>query len=308
MPPLTPDQQTLITAGTQIANTGINAMAQSNLNKKTQRWNEKIMGIQRQQSLEDWTMQNKYNSPQAQMQRLKDAGLNPNLIYGTVDNSSSVVRSTDAKSWNPQAIRTELDAAPVMDTYYNAQVKEQTINNLKEQNNLIKAQQDHLAAQDANLLASTNMTNFNMGQKSRLAETQFQVAQSNLEFIKNRIQTEIGKSYLQTEDIKLRQAQTKSTLSRYETNEAMRQPTLKAAAEKILQIRAQTANTIEQKRLIQNQADRVRQDYRLNLFEERMRKTGGSTKDPYWIRQLSNYLLEDSPAAMGQKFDRFFNK
>lgn len=29
-----------------------------------------------------WNMQNEYNSPKAQMQRLKDAGLNPNLIYG----------------------------------------------------------------------------------------------------------------------------------------------------------------------------------------------------------------------------------
>ena len=30
-----------------------------------------------------WKMQNQYNLPKAQMQRLKDAGLNPNLIYGS---------------------------------------------------------------------------------------------------------------------------------------------------------------------------------------------------------------------------------
>ena len=29
-----------------------------------------------------WNMQNEYNSPSAQVQRLKDAGLNPNLMYG----------------------------------------------------------------------------------------------------------------------------------------------------------------------------------------------------------------------------------
>lgn len=33
-------------------------------------------------NLEMWNMQNAYNSPQQQMQRLKEAGLNPNLVYG----------------------------------------------------------------------------------------------------------------------------------------------------------------------------------------------------------------------------------
>ena len=34
------------------------------------------------QNVNFWNMQNKYNTPLAQMQRFKDAGLNPNLIYG----------------------------------------------------------------------------------------------------------------------------------------------------------------------------------------------------------------------------------
>ena len=35
---------------------------------------------QRRWSLKDWQMQNKYNSPLQQMQRLKEAGLNPHHI------------------------------------------------------------------------------------------------------------------------------------------------------------------------------------------------------------------------------------
>ncbi len=34
------------------------------------------------QNIEFWNMQNAYNDPSAQMARLKQAGLNPNLIYG----------------------------------------------------------------------------------------------------------------------------------------------------------------------------------------------------------------------------------
>lgn len=37
---------------------------------------------ERQSALDFWNMQNEYNSPKAQMQRFKDAGLSPHLIYG----------------------------------------------------------------------------------------------------------------------------------------------------------------------------------------------------------------------------------
>ena len=40
-----------------------------------------------------WNMQNEYDTPQQQMSRLQQAGLNPNLVYGgnTVGNTSSSV-------------------------------------------------------------------------------------------------------------------------------------------------------------------------------------------------------------------------
>ena len=47
------------------------------------------LGAKRRQKTADkqnvafWKMQNQYNTPKEQMQRLKDAGLNPNLIYGS---------------------------------------------------------------------------------------------------------------------------------------------------------------------------------------------------------------------------------
>lgn len=45
-----------------------------------------------QRSVEMWHMQNMYNSPEAQMQRFKNAGLNPHLIYGqgNAGNASSM--------------------------------------------------------------------------------------------------------------------------------------------------------------------------------------------------------------------------
>lgn len=44
---------------------------------------------QNNRQLEWWNMQNEYNSPSAQMERLVKAGLNPNLMYGQMQSSNA---------------------------------------------------------------------------------------------------------------------------------------------------------------------------------------------------------------------------
>lgn len=65
-------------------------------NKRIMRFQREQYDRQRQDSLSDWHMQNAYNDPAAQMQRLRDAGLNPNLMYGqgTVGNAETPRQST----------------------------------------------------------------------------------------------------------------------------------------------------------------------------------------------------------------------
>lgn len=59
-----------------------NAFGQSNATKSFERQKE-LMRLQNQYAVENWSRENTYNTPQAQMQRLKAAGLNPNLVYGS---------------------------------------------------------------------------------------------------------------------------------------------------------------------------------------------------------------------------------
>lgn len=42
---------------------------------------KELMALQNQYSVENWNRENAYNTPKAQMERLKSAGLNPNLVY-----------------------------------------------------------------------------------------------------------------------------------------------------------------------------------------------------------------------------------
>lgn len=97
----------IIAAGISAAASGGNALATSKLNKKTRQWNEKMYATQRADALADWQMQNAYNSPEQQMARLEQAGLNPNLVYGdgATAVSNTQVRSSDTGNLNPQTPR-----------------------------------------------------------------------------------------------------------------------------------------------------------------------------------------------------------
>ena len=124
-----------ITALAAVATQAGNSLAQSSMNRKTREWNEKQYGKQRADALADWSRTNEYNSPLQQMARLKEAGLSPHLIYGGGANSiSQPVRSTDTKSWSPQA--PQFDGGQVVAQYFGVQ----------QQQNALKIQQEQITS------------------------------------------------------------------------------------------------------------------------------------------------------------------
>lgn len=124
-----------ITALAAVATQAGNSLAQSSMNRKTREWNEKQYGKQRTDALADWARTNEYNSPLQQMARLKEAGLSPHLIYGGGANSiSQPVRSTDTKSWSPQA--PQFDGGQVVSQYFGVQ----------QQQNALKIQQEQITS------------------------------------------------------------------------------------------------------------------------------------------------------------------
>ena len=67
-----------------------NADSTEETNKKNHQNDQDLMYAQHDLNVADWHMANAYNSPDQQMRRYKQAGLNPNLIYGQMSNSPSV--------------------------------------------------------------------------------------------------------------------------------------------------------------------------------------------------------------------------
>jgi len=117
----------LIAGAASLGSSLINANSTARTNQRQQDYNEKMYDRQRADALADWNMQNAYNSPSQQMQRYKEAGLNPNLIYGQMTNSP-VVRSTDMKT--PDFVAPKIgDLGSTLGKYYEMQQQDLTIKN-----------------------------------------------------------------------------------------------------------------------------------------------------------------------------------
>lgn len=104
----------ILTGGATLQASGMNVNAEKEMMRENFAQNEKMFGMQQTENQrvfeqnkmynaeiwekekayaeEMWTKQNAYNSPAAQMQRMKEAGLNPNLMYGqgTTGNATAI--------------------------------------------------------------------------------------------------------------------------------------------------------------------------------------------------------------------------
>lgn len=95
-------------------------------------WNRKNMDYQNNLMISNWNMQNAYNHPAAQMARFREAGLNPNLIYGQTNMAGSV--GTPSAGGSPSAIMSNI-------------VGREQVRNMRAQNNNLVQQNDNLHAQ-----------------------------------------------------------------------------------------------------------------------------------------------------------------
>lgn len=107
----------------------------------------------RQNALSDWNRLNMYNTPQQQMQRFKEAGLNPNLIYKQT-NEASPIRSTDFVA--PKIDETQLD---VLAKTNNIEVQKLNLESMKLRNQNQELQNEVLAAQLPDLKQKVGIQN-----------------------------------------------------------------------------------------------------------------------------------------------------
>lgn len=116
---------------------------------KTIQANKELAKYSYSKDLEMWERANAYDNPAAQMQRLKDAGLNPNLVYG----SGSVTGNSSSTLPKYQTPRVDYNYEPavqnvggVLDQYLNMTMKQAQVDNLREQRKSLQSDAINKAA------------------------------------------------------------------------------------------------------------------------------------------------------------------
>lgn len=192
-----------ITAGNSLLNHFIGGQDMQNQQQwneqqaqNQQQWNQQMQNQQWNQQLSFWHMMNQYNSPQAQMARFKEAGLNPHLIYGqgNAGNAASV-QTPDVKGYTRAEASNHIRGLDVFGDFNRFQ-------NIQAQTDNLESQSE-LASQNALLAAQKTANEVILGRKGQLdydiarelKDTQVEAAKTALE----KAQRDVRKSDLDIE-------------------------------------------------------------------------------------------------------------
>lgn len=186
---------------------------------------------QRSDALADWQMQNEYNSPAAQMQRFKDAKLNPNLIYGQMSQGATV-RTSSPGNYSPRApqVETSMFANSLM-AMYDLMLKQAQTDNLKAAADLTRQQREQVRVHTASEAQE-------MGFRGALFPTSLEQARETLR--KTMVETTVISA--QNERAALLNAQT-----------------LMKGVQEILLLKLQQANMIQDNEIKQREVQRIEQ-------------------------------------------------
>lgn len=116
-----------------------NAEAQERQNEQDRQFQREMYEWSRWDAQSDWKREAEYNSPAQQMQRLREAGLNPNLIYGKgADNTIGSIRAGQMTGGSQPAPKRDPSIVPnAIDKFYQ-------LNNMQAQLRNINANTDNL--------------------------------------------------------------------------------------------------------------------------------------------------------------------
>lgn len=287
--PKTMDPLTIASAAGSI----INPIAQMLQNKSNQKFAEKQYATQRTDALADWTRTNDYNHPSAQMQRLREAGLNANLVYGKgADNTSAMVRSSSAQSPTTQAPRVDTGAInQSILTRNNLALGQAQTDNLRKQNTILDQQNLELMAKIKNIDAQTAET------LARIPTYQSQMNKQKVDTDMATFQYNMAQSLRQnsldyaSEKLRGEQISNQNALTQMELNVAQNSSSLQEARARILSMRINNAKSEEErKNLIQirNNSTLEEQAKKLDIG---LKEKGIQPHDSWWTRKLQDVLF-----------------
>ncbi|WNK13163.1 MAG: DNA pilot protein [Microvirus sp.] len=254
----------------------VNMFGQASTNQA----NKDMMNTQRTWAVQDWDKQNAYNAPSAQMQRYKDAGLNPNLIYGNGASSAGIaspIRQTETAKQQP--VNTGGNVADSMLkgflSMYDLQKTQAETDRLKKQAELIEAER-RLKEQSTQNLSfdlykgqqTLPLSLEGMGLKNRNLAADLPIKET---IATNMVQDNARKWLLAGNS-------------------------LSETAQRILESQARTANLGLDQGLIHQKIEQLKKSNTLSDLDIQLKQKGLSWSDPYYMRigsRLIDKYLKD---------------
>lgn len=250
-------------------------------------FNRQAYEREKKDSIAFWNMQNQYNSPAAQMDRFKTAGLNPHLIYG----QSNMGGPIKGPSLQPTKAVNPLEGVaqiPMMQSQLAIQNQQNT--NLVQQQKVMEQDLLLKALQASKLAIETKGKEFDLGLKQDLRQTQMAVARENLRRL------EIGNTTTLT---RLGMDQQKLDIVARQANQSIKESAqriitmqLQREHEKLKMLRtvAEKDRILQSITNLQKAATAIDKDNQLRDLDINLRKQGFSSSDPAWQKALIQKL------------------
>lgn len=267
---------TLIGVGGNIVTGAVNGLMQKRVNSQQRQYEVNMYNLQKHDARKFWKMENEYNTPAMQMQRLKEAGLNPNLMYGSPMSGGnagnlSAPNANLSQAKAPQIENPVANISPIA-AMYDLQQKGAQTNLLQEQ------------VETQNTVQELNAVNASL---NTIKSTRESTAAAN---DKQRLDQEYQNLIATQQDIvagiRLKHSTSRATDATTKRENQLQPGRLKQQVEEILNKRASTANLGTQSSLNISKNEREQIGILLDKIDVEMAEKGLSRNDSGLDRAL----------------------
>jgi hypothetical protein len=268
----------LIGAGISALSAGGTAAATGAQNRKSRAFSREMYQQQKQDNIQFWNMQNEYNSPTAQMARLKGAGLNPNMLY---DKTGAVIPAQNINTPDVQSAQFRTPdfgsvGSGLVQGYFDTKIKQAQYDNLKVANTVSQQEAILKAAQAAGEVKRTE----GQGISNTLAS-------SNLDAMIRRAGLENQKLL----------ADTQFTLNSDQRAAISNTQSVAESVQRVKNMATQNINDAATLRIINQQFKNLVKDGTLKQLDINLKKDGVQPTDALWQRVIAQLISNIMPTG-----------
>lgn len=264
----------------------VNSFGQTETNRRNQEFALMMYNRQKNDNLAFWRMQNEYNSPQAQMARYQEAGLNPFLVYGQ-SNTASPISTPDVQTpvrrspeWGNAISAAGLST---LQQIYNLDIQQAQLDNLRAQNTVIHEDAALRRAQTFATTTSGERSKFGLEFESELRDVSADARREQLRQLRN------------STDVLLRRDEREAIANSSTVREAAQrivnmQDQLLTNAMSRAHTSADISRVMSEKRRLDESVQALKKSNVLQDLDVELRKQGITSSDPLWSRIVGRVL------------------